>query len=148
MSFKLKHFIPQEFVPKVIFNMRGGKALQLMDREILVFIDTLREVLGKRITVNNWHVGGGFSQRGLRTSASKHFKQFSQHTYGKALDFDVEDMTADEVRQWLVEHRNLDWVSPISFIEDGCSWVHVDTRPTKDDALILWHYKTGKVKCY
>lgn len=145
---KLNNFTACEFVPKSIYNLRGEKAVQLMDKEVLVFIDKLRDVLGKRITINDWKWGGQFSQRGLRTSESRYFKPFSQHTFGKALDFDVEGMTAKEVRKWIIEHCELEWIKPITFIEDGVSWVHIDTRPTIGDRLVVWNVRTGDSKCY
>ena len=146
--FKLKYFTVQELVPKEVFLARGVKAIELMDKELLVFIDKLREVLGKPITINTWNAGGVFSYRGLRTIECPQYSAYSQHTYGKALDFDVAGMSAHEVREWIIANKNLDWVKPISFIEDNVNWVHVDTRPSVDGTLVLWDPKTNKVKTY
>jgi predicted transposase YbfD/YdcC len=140
---KLKNFSPYELVPKETYLIRGDKALQLMDKELLVFIDTLRTELGKSITINDWKWGGSFQYRGLRVPASEHFKQYSQHTYGKALDFDVKGMSAEQVRQWIIDNRDLDWVKPVSFIETDVNWVHVDTRPIPENQLWLWSPKTN-----
>lgn len=145
---KLKNFKAHEFVPAAIYKDRGEKSIQLMDRELVIFIDKLRDELGRKITINNWFWGGRFSQRGLRTQDSEHYSKYSQHSYGKAIDFDVDGMSAGQVRQWIIDNRNLDWVKPICFIEDGVSWVHVDTRPTDGDALVVWHVDTKKSKVY
>ena len=145
---QLEHFKACELVPASVYKDRGERSLQLMDKELLVFIDRLREELGRRITINNWYWGGAFSQRGLRTPDSDVYSRYSQHTYGKAIDFDVEGMDAGQVRQWIIDNRHLEWVRPISFIEDGVNWVHVDTRPIDNDQLWVWHVKTNKTKVY
>ena len=145
---KLNNFAVHELVPKDVYKDRGEKAIQLMDRELLTFIDKLRTHLGRSITVNNWQWGGPFQYRGLRDANSDVYSKYSQHSFGKALDFDVDGMTAEEVRQWIIDNRLLSWVRPITFIEDGVSWVHVDTRPTHNDSLVSWHVKTGKAEVY
>jgi hypothetical protein len=145
---KLKNFATHEFVPKSTYIARGEKAIELMDRELLIFIDKLREALDKPITINNWKWGGTFSFRGLRTEESEFYSRYSQHSYGKALDFDVQGMSGEEVRQWIIKNRELAWVKPITFIEDAVNWVHVDTRPTENDGLIVWNPKTGAVKTH
>ena len=48
----------------------------------------------------------------------------SAHTMGKAVDFDVEDMKADEVRLWLAKNGKF-LPYPIR-VESGVSWVHMD----------------------
>ncbi len=145
---KLQHFTTQEFVPKRIYKERKYKAIQLISYDLLHFIQSLRLALNLPITLNDWHVGGVYQYRGLRTTESEDYTPYSMHTFGKALDFKVSGMTAQEVRDWIIEHRDLDWVKPITFIEDAVSWVHVDVRPTTLDRD-LWLYnvftKTNKV---
>lgn len=145
---KLNHFQSYEFVPPEVYSDSGSKSVQLMDRELLLFIDALREYLGKKITINTWKWGGSFKYRGLRTSASDVYSKYSQHSFGKALDFDVEGMTAEEVRQWIIKNRKLHFVNFITFIEDGVNWVHVDTRPTDRDALVVWDVNTKKSQIF
>jgi hypothetical protein len=69
----------------------------------------IRINIDKGITVNNWKWGGKFTQRGLRTNVSPLVKNkkglyLSAHIRGAAVDFDVDGMTAVEVRKWLVKH--------------------------------------------
>jgi uncharacterized protein YcbK (DUF882 family) len=146
---KLKYFKVQEFVPKSVYKARKGKAIQLIDYNLLIFIERLRETLNKPITVNNWHVGGQYQYRGLRDAGSDVYSKYSQHSFGSALDFKVSGMSSEDVRQWIIDNRNLAWVKPITFIEDGVSWVHVDVRPTTlDQDLWVWHVKTGATEVY
>ena len=75
------------------------------------------------IGVNNWHEGGPFSQRGFRDDPATG-STFSQHRFGRALDFDVVGMAADEVRSWILNH-----VKELPFItrmERDVNWVHID----------------------
>lgn len=144
----MKYFIVEELVPESVFNLIGESALKLMEPSLITFIENMRIHFGKPITINNWKWGGQFSQRGLRTKDSEFYNATSQHSFGKALDFDIEGLTAQEVRDWVIENRKLDWVKPIGFIEDEVNWVHVDIRPTKNSVLLLWHPKTHKIKLY
>jgi uncharacterized protein YcbK (DUF882 family) len=146
---QLNNFSVKELVPEEVYIDRGEKSIEIMDKELLVFIDNLRDHLGRRITINTWEWGGLYSYRGLRTENSTHYKPYSQHTFGKALDFDVDGMTAEAVRQWIVANRNMEWVQPITFIEGDVGWVHVDTRPTNQQGdLWLWSIETNTTQVF
>ena len=75
----------------------------------------IREGIGKPMTVNNWHRGGKYQQRGLRTIVQQLVKDMfrrgilylSAHLFGKAFDFTVQGMTANEVRNWIVQNAHL-----------------------------------------
>jgi hypothetical protein len=144
----MRNFKTQELVPQAIYNQRKDMAIQLMDSRIIRFIDTLRDKLGKPIVINDWCFGGKNHQRGLRTESSTYYKRFSQHTYGRALDFNVVGMDSDDVRQYILEHRNEDWCKDIMFMETGISWVHVDCRYTPNNEIILWDLLTGRTTVY
>ena len=64
--YKCKYFKAYELVPEKLYKLRGEKALELLDRELLVALDYVREKLGK-VTVNTWKSGGVFQYRGIRT---------------------------------------------------------------------------------
>lgn len=159
----LRNFKLHELVPDDVYTTHGEKCIRLMDKNLLVFIDAfhdyLNEVHGNAVSiiVNDWHWGGRFSQRGFRTR--KHYatdddyiKSQSQHKYGRGLDFDVyigkTRMDPALVRKIIIDLCELDWVKPITFIEDGVNWVHVDTRSNDNGQLVVWHVKTGDVICY
>jgi len=129
---KVKHFKIQELVPEPVFMARGEKAIQLFDSNALRLIDWMRERYGACV-INNWHIGGQFSQSGLRTvefygSPEKYFASFSQHKYGRAFDMKFIHKTAQEIR----EDMKLQWPSSgLGFsvsMESDVTWVHVDTR--------------------
>ncbi|MGL4616512.1 MAG: hypothetical protein ACRCVV_21995 [Shewanella sp.] len=137
MTYQCKYFKAFELVPRKTYESRGEKAIELLDKELLIALDYVREQLGA-VTVNTWKSGGQFQYRGLRTPDSKEFSSVSQHSYGKAVDYDVKGMSAEQVRQWLIANRETPELRAISFIEMGVSWVHMDTRPTPENCLICW----------
>ncbi len=154
----LKHFKVQELVPKQVYSDRGELAIQVMDADLLTIIDSYTDYRKKpnldkkvSVTVNNRLWGGTNQFRGLRTPDSKHYSKYSQHSFGRALDFDVMidgvKIDAAIVRQWIIDNRSIEWVKPITFIEDGVNWVHVDTRVT-DGELYVWHIDTKKTATY
>lgn len=144
----MKHFIVQELVPKSVYLLRGDRAIEALDPRILIFIEQLRKHLRKPIIINNWFWGGKFQQRGLRTSDSDVYTAFSQHTFGRALDFDVVGMTPKEVHDFIIRNRNEWWCQCITFIETGINWNHVDCRYNEKNDLVLWDVKTKETKYY
>lgn len=131
------YFEIYELVDETVFNKYGNRAWRFFDPRLLDVMLWIRESIGQPITVNNWKNGGRFSQRGLRTNISslvqnkslKNRLYLSAHLRGSAFDFDVNGMSAVEVRTWIVENEqscphkirleNLMSGKPIN-------WVHVD----------------------
>lgn len=134
MQYKPTKFRTEELVSKSTYKARGEKAIQLLDPRLLETLDQLRTNLGKPITINNWIWGGGFQQRGLRTSDAPEYSKYSQHSYGRAADFDVKGMTPTQVRLHVIQNRHL--YPHISFLECGINWVHIDVR---NGDFRLWH---------
>jgi len=113
---KLKvNFIIQELVDKHTYDKYGDDAWQFFDTDALHCLLIFRRGIGKYFQVNTWHNGGIYSQRGLRTNISKIVKKktkknklyLSGHVLGKAFDFVVIGMKADDVRKWAVENADL-----------------------------------------
>jgi hypothetical protein len=101
------YFDIQELVDKSVFDKFGQAAWKFLDKDFLACLLVVREGIDKVMTINDWHRGGQFSQRGLRTNISPMVKgkaglYLSAHIFGKAGDFDVKGMTAVEVRAWIV----------------------------------------------
>jgi len=119
-----KHFKIYELVNKSTYAKYGEKAWWFLDDRLLKIIDTIREDLGP-MTVNSWYWGGPFQWRGLRTSEYYQGKPSqSQHSFGRAVDFDVKGMTADEVRLHIRNNPEYG----ITAIENDVNWVHIDIR--------------------
>ncbi len=132
-----KYFKIQEFVSKKVYDKYRDDAWMFICPLLLHNLLVIRETLGKPITINNWHNGGKFSQRGLRSNLSAIFMSkfkrgrmyLSPHVMGKAVDFDVKGMGAEEVRMWLkANHKILPYKIRLEHKMNGknINWVHLD----------------------
>lgn len=123
-----KYFKINELVGGRTYRSHKERAWRFLDYRLLYALLVIREGIGKSITVNS----GRRQQRGLRTIAQQMVKNkvyknqlyISAHLLGKAVDFHVKGMTAQEVRNWIVQNENL---FPFKIrLEDRVSWVHLD----------------------
>jgi hypothetical protein len=144
--YKPNHFKIYELVPPRVVEDRGEKGLELLDADLLRDLDTLRATLGRPMTVNNYYWGGRFQARGLRIPGMPDYKLYSMHSFGKAFDFDVQGMTAEEVRQHIIANRSR--YPAIKAMEAGVNWCHVDSRNKlfAQDKIFLFDPHTGKGK--
>lgn len=135
--YKPVHFELQELVDPVTFGTYGDRAWQFLDSRLLANMDRIRNRYGREIRVNDWHLPGGkFSYRGFRPCSYKGGAPLSQHRFGRAFDFDVKGMTAEEVRADIRANPNNFDFSCITAVEMEVNWVHVDCRNALD--RILW----------
>ena len=139
----LEYFDVEEIVSDELMTQHGAKGnyfiLSHFDPRLLEVMVWIRESLNKPITINNWKWGGPFSQRGLRdnvqtlvqNNTKRNRVYLSGHVLGLAFDFDVEGMTAIEVREWLVANASL-CPHPIRLERNlkgkPISWVHLDVK--------------------
>jgi hypothetical protein len=148
MMTMINFFSITELVPEHIFKQRGQRAWELFDYRALLTLEWLRANLGKCM-VNDWKVGGQYSQSGLRTfefymqdgktsAAVAHKKiseSLSQHKFGRAFDCKFEDYTAEQARQFIKdnwESSGFDWAITL---EEGVNWLHFDTRLQKENKV-------------
>lgn len=144
-----KHFSIYELVDQETFRVHGERAWKFLDSDMLQALLIIRVRLGRTITVNDWHWDGPFSQRCLRTntcsivskktSANKLY--LSAHVMGKGIDFDVEGMEAEDVRDWILKNEDL-FTSKIRLEHKRNStglpitWVHLDVYQEEKNSKI------------
>lgn len=122
----------EEFIDPDTFAAFGIRAWQFLDPRIPAIMDRIRARYGKPVTINNWKDGGAFRYRGFRPPACTEGAPLSQHRFGRAVDFDVQGITAEEVRQDIrVSAQHMDF-NPITAVELGTNWVHIDVRNIPD----------------
>jgi len=131
-----EYFDIREFVDKTTYDRYKNRCWQFFSPRLLHTLIIIREELGRPITINNWHIGGKFQQRGLRTNVSplvvkKHHLYLSAHLMGKAVDFDVKGLTAEDVRNWILDNSDLFQCKlrlehKIAKTGNNISWVHID----------------------
>lgn len=138
MRYTSKYFMPFELLPPSLYAKYGSAALTVMDDRILYTLDELRDYFRKPITVNNWHEGGPFQQRGFRDDPDTG-AALSQHRFGRAADFDVKGVTANEVRDLMRKHSLDEQLEHITRCEDGVSWVHIDCANTDGDGIVFFN---------
>ena len=130
-----KHFQDCEFLPKSWMDTYGPAAMLAMDERILISIDAIREYFAVPVIVNNWAKGGAFSFRGLRTPGCLQYKPDSQHSFGRAIDFDVQGLSAEYVRGIILKEQAR-WPL-ITRMEIGTAWVHVDCANTGSAKIVM-----------
>ena len=134
-----KYFKLEELVSEAVYKKYGETAWFIFSTELLTCLLLVRVGIGKPITVNTWHVGGKFDERGYRENLSdivlakstKEELYVSGHVLGIAVDFTVKGMTAPEVREWIVDNQDM---FPCKIrLERSINgrlinWVHLDTK--------------------
>lgn len=121
-------FTAHEFVPSAIYQEFGEQSWRFIDARMLWTMDAMRIYFNRPITVNNWHVGGDFEGRGFRPPYSSIGSPLGQHRFGRAVDFDVSAVSADEVRAVILSGDTLDLNRYVTAVELGVRWVHIDCR--------------------
>lgn len=119
-----KNFYQDEFI------YEGGD-FNLLDPKIIIVAQWLRDTLGKSVTINNWATGGQYKESGLRSLTTTTGAKKSAHKEGKAIDIKVKGMTAKQVYDWCLLHKDELYSLGIREIEDQrytSSWVHLGTR--------------------
>ena len=123
------YFDIDELVCKHTLAKWGDKAWQFLDTDYLhALLVIRREILQKPMYCNSY----GMNQRGLRCNLcpiveEKKSVYLSSHILGKAGDFSVTGMTAEEARQKIKQfaHR-----LPCNIrLEGGVEWLHIDVLP-------------------
>lgn len=107
----------------------GEKAWQFLDTDYLHALLIIRRDI---IKMPMWCNGSQKKQRGLRCNRCQMVREktsvyLSAHILGKAGDFTISGMTAEQARQKIKANANL---LPCQIrIEKGVSWLHFDVRP-------------------
>lgn len=138
-----RNFSIKELVCEHCYNRFGESAWQFLSTELLSVLYTLRYVIfNKPITINNWYKKGSFSQRGLRCNMcslvnNKDVVYLSAHILGKAIDFNVQNTTTEEVYTQIRNNIHK-FEYPIRMeITDG-DWNHIDVyQPVNSEAKLI-----------
>lgn len=139
-SYQPKHFVVQELVPPEVYSdLKNEKysLTQIMNPKLLITADSIREYFNKPMTINNWFLGGEFTLRGFRPKNCPIGAVNSRHKFGDAIDFDIEGMTAEQVRQEILKNQKNTAFKYITRMENGVNWVHIDLKPIPDFKNII-----------
>ena len=144
MIYKPRHFIIQELTCPHVHAKFGDVAWQFFDDKLLITLDLLRDQLGP-VYVNNWDMGGKFTQRGFRCTKCQLVKKavsedrvyVSPHMTGQGVDLDVKGMTAGKVRLWIAQNY-IKMPFPVR-LEKTVTWVHIDVRDAGQGQVYLFN---------
>jgi len=134
------HFYHHEFFSKGMWQTHSKEFLKkLLDPKIVPIMEKIRTSLGKAVYINNWYWPTGNSQyRGFRPFSTSVGARYSQHKFGRAIDFHVKDMTPDEVRTYILDNQSEYLRMGVTRLEDGRdarTWVHLDLAWTGEDHI-------------
>ena len=124
-----RYFQIRELVCEHTHSKWGERAWQFLDTNYLACLLVIRrDILQLPMTCNH----DGANQRGLRCNRCELVRDkcsvyLSSHVLGKAGDFTVQGITAQEARQRIREMAHL-LPCPIR-MEGGVSWLHFDVLP-------------------
>ena len=125
-----KYFKAHEFIPPSIYKKWGERSFMFMDERVLNLADAIRKELGP-LTVNNYYWGKDRKWSGLRNPDSPYYSQTSQHTFGRAADGILRDISTDDARAAIKSgaiNNTLEELGCGLTLEDGVSWLHFDVR--------------------
>jgi len=138
--YKPKHFKIQEFVDPITYDKFGNKSLMFFDEKILIIADNLKEYFDTTITINNWFWNGERKWSGLRTNKSDYYSSYSQHSFGKAIDFQVKNIPTSEVRKTILKHQKKKCFEYITRMENNTpTWIHVDCANINTNEILLFN---------
>ena len=144
---KSKYFKGKELVSPEVYKIYGEEAIKFIAKDILIFLDLLREDLGVPILVNRPSVG--ITQRGLRTTIDSIVKDkvknnklyLSAHVLGRGVDFEVPSMDMKKVYERIINNPRR--YSMITRIEDPTvtlakGYIHVDNMETGKNGIYIF----------
>ena len=124
-----RFFQVRELVCSHVFGKWGERSWQFLSTDYLHNLLVIRrDILQMPMVCNH----DGAEQRGLRCNMCKMVKEkkaayLSSHILGRAGDFSVQGLTAQEARARIRAMQNL-LPYPMR-MEGGVSWLHIDTLP-------------------
>ena len=134
-----KYFRIEELVPKTLFEQYKHKQDRLwwtLDQRVLWTSDALRKRYGKMVA-NTWLWGGDHQERGLRLVGTTTGASLSQHLFGRANDLVPIQITAEEIRQDIINNPEFEEFKYITCIERDVWWLHYDVRNWEGKILIV-----------
>lgn len=136
-----KFFNVSELVCSHVYSRWKESSWQFLDTDYLhALLIIRRDILKAAMICNN----SNMTQRGLRCNRcdmvkAKSTPYMSAHVLGKAGDFTVSGMSAEQARQKIKASAHL---LPCNIrLEEGVSWLHFDVKPQDDFTSKVYVFK-------
>ena len=128
----------RELVSERVWKKHTTGAWSLFDPRLLETLLCLRtEILRVPLVCNNWRSGGALQQRGYRENTCEIVAKktlngdlyTSAHTLGMAVDLSSGQMSADAMRNAIIEHADkLPYKVRIESKKGAPTWLHIDVK--------------------
>lgn len=135
-----KDFDIREFVPPQIWELFGRSSVWFIRPEVVRLAQFYRDFFDAPVTVNDWHYGGDYTERGFRMPNTDTGASLSQHKFGCAFDCTVDGLTADEVREEILANEQTFMDAGLTTLESGKfapTWVHSDIRNARQNKILI-----------
>lgn len=142
--YKCKYFKISELVCDHMLAKFSEETLwQILDENFKKTIDVVREILGKPMVCNSHK--NGTHQRGVRCNLcdlvkNKKYCYQSAHVQGKAGDFTVQGMSAEEARNIIIANKEkLPCNIRLEHKQNGVPifWLHIDVRDAGEKVYLF-----------
>jgi len=126
-----EHFDIREFVSKATWERNGVDSIKLIDKRLIDLAEFYRKYFGSAVTINNWHTGGNFQNRGFRDFDSNVGGKTSMHRTGQAFDCNIKGYTIADLHKAISKDQNSFYnagLRRIEDIKDAPTWLHSDLK--------------------
>ena len=131
-----EYFKASELVPKMIYDIFGDDSFYFLDEKILRIADRIRDHFGAPMMVNNY--AKGLHNRGYRLPLSNVGSPLSTHKTGRALDFNIDGLSAEDVYMDIITHEKEFFdmgIRRVEKLEHTPTWTHIDIKETNKDII-------------
>ncbi len=134
------NFYIHEFVPGQIYRSYGVNSQWFVRPEVVKLAEFYRKWFDAPVTINDWYWGGRFSERGYRVPDTTTGAKYSQHKFGAAFDCNVKGLSANEVRNEILNNQFHFMAAGLTTLEHPAyapTWVHSDIRNTGNKDILI-----------
>lgn len=144
--YKCKYFKLDELVSPSVYAHFGVFAWKFLNEGMLRDLDTIRELWGKPLIINNYAWGGTYKESGLRCNTdaivrTKKTPYLSAHCLGRGFDIKPENVKdTKELYQFIqLNFHKLSSVSRMENIESTPTWVHIDNFGDRENKIVVFN---------
>lgn len=135
-----QNFLIVELVPPSIHNTYGDNSIWFISKENVKMIQFIRTFFGRPMTINNWHSGGPYTERGFRLPNSTTGSALSDHKRSIADDFNINSLHPNEIRESILKNPRPFMDAGLTTLEHEAhapTWVHASMRWTGLDKILI-----------
>jgi len=136
------HFFYHEYFSQGIWQSNSEKVLRrLIDERLILIMEKIRTEINQPIFINNWKWGGNSMYRGFRPTSTEVGALYSQHKFGRAVDFKVKNRTVKQVHDHILNNESSFMAMGVTRLEDrrdAPTWIHLDLAWTGADNIVVF----------